>query len=279
MGNCLKTQLKGNVNNDNLIKLGEIQFDIPATQSISLFPGGDRTCVLRNKTGYFRNKTTGVLVKEITLSAALTDYAVDQKSTVVAATPGTLIYLQLDNSMADDLYNLCYTPWAQTLFLKNINNVPFGGTLEEFCDIVSGYNSTLGRLSIKEYDLSSYELSDIVNHSKFSQKFANINYLVFAGCKLNIDVSDIANFNSLPAFVLYGNIASGTIESFVAAMRIKRPNISSFTFEFSCMDDRNRFTATFKNKNICLYEDTYYASHTVEWDANTISFMGETTNA
>ena len=281
MGNCLVTKLNGIVDNDNLLKLGEVEVVCPALGSILWFPSGSNTTTITNKTGYFVDKTTSEQVKTITISSALSNYKTIQRDTIIIHEPSKITYMESPSNLADNPYALGYFTNARSFYFQNVLNKEFPVTFTKFIDLLSenrvvSYN----KLAFRGYDLTEYSLSELINHSSFNTLFKGIAELGFPQCRnFNINIADLAEFSAVASIDFTWNNVSGTIESFVAAMRTNRPNVNSFDFQFSCIDDRNNITATFNGTKITEYEDTYWAHHELTWTANTITFMGTTINA
>ena len=93
MGNCLVTKLKGVVDNDNILKLGEIRFLTSKSDSINrcYLSFTESTTVKIINDGHFYNSTTSDLGKDLSLSA-------QQSSVGTKVSPGSLI--QINNKYA-----------------------------------------------------------------------------------------------------------------------------------------------------------------------------------
>lgn len=93
MGNCLVTKLKGVVDNDDILKLGEIRFLTSKSDSINrcYLSFTESTTVKIINDGHFYNSTTSDLGKDLSLSA-------QQSSVGTKVSPGSLI--QINNKYA-----------------------------------------------------------------------------------------------------------------------------------------------------------------------------------
>ena len=279
MGNCLVTKLKGTVDNPDLLKLGEIEVSMAPSGALGWYGSPSNPVRLRNKTGYFINKTTGDHETSISIGTTA-NYSLPKRDTVVIENPDALLYMEDSCDLFDSPYKVLYINnninW--TCIGINESEKPAVTFAQAVDAILSRPANVINKLFIRSYDFDHADFSYFANHSGLS-KFGGTPNINFGMAHLTIDVADIAKLPPLNNFDLLHNYCGGTIEAFVAAARIAWPNKTSINLGFDCMKDRGFITTTFDGQNITLYENTYWQNHQLSWTANTITFMGKTISA
>jgi hypothetical protein len=266
MENCLVTKLKGSVDNDSLLKLGEfvfektnaIRFDTsdPTAQvnlrilSGGTFPGGAKSYV------YTGNYT------QLTLS---------EPSKVAIEYKGKGIYHILVN--ADSTLNFADVKYVTALrFIELYNPSENSGLLEG---------------DLKDCAEHGWVNFDIVGQRSVTGDIANIKLATSA-----VSTNGRINFRNTRGSGIYGNIASiaspylktlilwsastgitGTLEGLVAALRVDRPTGS---IKFNMTTNVN---VTFGGNHYS--GDSAHASDGTDlvWTENTITWNGVTVNA
>lgn len=270
MENCLVTKLKGVVNNDNLLKLGEFVFEKTS---------GIRMIATASDTGQYQLINVRIMsggtfpngAKSYSYLGDYKDLTISEPSKVAIEYKDKSIYkiLVTDNSILN-LADIKYVMSLKTIELYNPS---------EKSGLIKG--------DLKDCAEHKWSIFRIVGQTDITGDIANI--------KLDSSIEEgagIINFRNTNRSGIYGNIASiaspylktlilwgaslgitGTVEELVAALRVDRPT-GSIKFNMT-----SNVKVTFGGNNYT--GDANHADDGTDlvWTGNTITWNGTTVNA
>lgn len=249
MNNCLITTLKASVDNNNLLKLGEILVEIEPNGVFGngLWQNQEGTSVISIVSG-----SATISRPEGATFPFLVPKTVGSRVTITAGSEGAVLKISDKYNLicADGiLYHQAFT-WSQINFFKNLEYVPW-----------SKGNNT-GVLNI------SGNLDEIADGNNWDS-------MVLGATVLDGDISNFGKSRKFTSIAAYNcNKLYGTLESLVIKAREYRPtNSTGIT-----LNGFDGCQVTFNGSNI-LGESDSLTNAVLRWTASTITFNGVTINA
>lgn len=256
MGNCLKTQLKEVVNNDNLPYFGKGIIDVNADTSVEIRVSS------KNLTSYLDVVGTGTITCEgvtgthvlcynstvITLSAGQYKVLYDKYNTVIISAETNKVKIHIE----DFKYNS--VPGVQDVFYRDsiIGEIKDFNALSSLTRIYAPGSAHL------EGDIAELNLVNLVHF--------DINASYVYG-----DISNLAKNLSLADIKIANTKLSGSVEGLAIAFRNKGKSEGSLS-----LGDLGYGNNNITWKGIKIVEQN---NCSMSWTASTITFNGETINA
>lgn len=269
MGNCLITKLKGVVDNDNLLKLGEFSYVAQNVSLVSSEPGTGARLPISIRIldgGTFPNGEKTYL------------YPGDQS--VILLSEVSKIAVKYDDNNIDTilLFDASKLNFADIKYVTSINGIYFSSPSEK-SGILNGDLKDLSSHKFYGFSLVGQktvtgDISNIKLLVPWSETQGGIDFRNTSGSGIYGDITSIAS-PYLKALNLWEASAgiTGTLEGLVAALRVDRPTGS---IKFNMTSDIN---VTFGGNHYT--GDASYAGNGTDlvWTGNTITWNGITVNS
>lgn len=261
MENCLFTKLKGSVNNDQLLKLGELRVKIEGPANyLGLAADDGQTISVVDGDLLFNGQTTIQLTNNYQNNVNITG-----EGTVSIPNKYNLTILEANFKEQIDLEKLRYCTKLKTIrlggrsFIYDLDdfNIESSVLMNVIIESVGRIKGSIGNLL--KYPLTRLWLND-------AQKSFNEN-----------DFSVLGEFAECTTYAstVVGSGLTGSIENFVAQKRLARTAAGlevAGTCTFNYLGDGGRIT--FQGTPVTNVKD-----NTISWTANTITYNGTTIDA
>lgn len=258
--NCLVTKLKGVVNNNNLLKLGEILLEASSQPCTYFIRFDSDNCILRN---------VGTI--DIQYSVNRSDYTLAVGNEIIINNISGDLYLSLPSNSKVGVFSKCNITKIQgsANVGNDIQNFEYLTMLKYLFWFKGDDIQYLANIPLITINLQMGEYSHVSEGLVGSKNSLTALTLFTTNTTPVISLQELGSFISLSTIAAPGSQLSGSIEEFVAAKRLHTSS-GSCVFQYA-----NEISlATFQNKTIDTYMSEQFPGKTtliISWDASSIT--------
>lgn len=257
---CLVMKLKSVVNNNNLLKYGEVLLKASLQPCMYFINFDSNNCTLRN---------VGTI--DIQYSVNGSDYTLAVGNEIMISNISGDLYLSLPSNSkvaVSSKYDIVKVQGSANVG-NDIQDFEYLTMLKYFIWFKADDVQYFANIPLITINLQSGEYSHVSEGLAGSKNSLTMLTLFTANTTPVISLQELGSFTSLSTIVVPGSQLSGSIEEFVAAKRLHTPS-GSCVFQYA-----NEISlATFQNKTIDTYMSEQFPGKTtltISWDASSIT--------